>query len=154
MITLDINGHLHHLNIDPGTPLLWVLNETLGLTGTKYGCGAAECGACTVLMDGEPVLSCTIPAGEATGVKITTIEGFEGRLADSLKQAWLDQDVVQCGYCQPAQILSATALIKKNPSPDDQAIDAGMSGVLCRCGTYQGIRAAIKQAAGGYHHEK
>lgn len=148
MITLKVNGITHHLDIDPEMPLLWALNEKLGLTGSKYSCGIAECGACTVLINGKPALSCTLPVREAEGAAITTIEGFDGALADALKQAWVDQDVVQCGYCQPAQILTAASLLMTNPSPDNDAIDAGMSGVLCRCGTYQGIRAAIRQAAG------
>jgi isoquinoline 1-oxidoreductase subunit alpha len=129
MITLRVNGQLHHLDIDPETPLLWVLNEHLGLTGAKYSCGIEACGAYTVMIDGQAVLSCCTPA------------------ADTLRSAWIAEEVVQCGYCQPAQITIASALLNRNPDPDEDAIDAAMSGVLCRCGTYQGVRSAIHLAA-------
>jgi isoquinoline 1-oxidoreductase alpha subunit len=154
MISLRVNGMVHNLDVDPETPLLWVLNEQLGLTGTKYSCGIGECGACTVLMDGRAELSCGIPVQDAAGRDIVTIEGLEGPIAGALHHAWIEQDVVQCGYCQPAQILTAAALLKENPRPDDDAIDADMSGVLCRCGAYQNIRKAIHLAAKEYRHGK
>ncbi|MBI5582730.1 MAG: (2Fe-2S)-binding protein [Deltaproteobacteria bacterium] len=150
MITLHVNGADHQLEVDPETPLLWVLREQLGLTGTKYCCGIGECGACTVLVNGRTALSCSLPVREAVGRDIVTIEGFQGPLAEALRRAWLEQDVVQCGYCQPAQILTAAVLLRKNPQPDDSLIDAGMAGVLCRCGTYQAVRQAIYQAAREY----
>lgn len=154
MLTLRVNGTFHKLAVDPETPLLWVLREQLGLTGTKYSCGIAECGACTVLINGEAVPSCSIAVEELEGDDIVTIEGLEGSLADALRKAWTEEDVVQCGYCQPAQILSAAALLKDNANPDDDAIDAAMSAVLCRCGTYQAIRKAIHLAAKEHRHEK
>lgn len=153
MVTLRVNGTVYNLDVAPETPLLWVLNEQLGLTGTKYSCGISECGSCTVLIDGEPVLSCGLSAGEASGSEIVTIEGFHGRLADVLRRAWIEEDVVQCGYCQPAQLLTASALLQSDPEPDDDAIDAAMSDVLCRCGTYQVIRKAIHLAAERYRHD-
>jgi aerobic-type carbon monoxide dehydrogenase small subunit (CoxS/CutS family) len=154
MLTLRVNGTIHKLVVDPDTPLLWVLREQLGLTGTKYSCGIAECGACTVLINGEAVPSCSIAVEELEGDDIVTIEGLEGSLADALRKAWIEEDVVQCGYCQPAQILSAAALLKSNANPDDDTIDAAMSAVLCRCGTYQAIRKAIHLAAREYGHGK
>ena len=154
MLTLRVNGTIHKLAVDPETPLLWVLREQLGLTGTKYSCGIAECGACTVLINGEAVPSCSIAVEELEGDDIVTIEGLEGSLADALRKAWIEEDVVQCGYCQPAQILSAAALLKDNANPDDDAIDAAMSAVLCRCGTYQAIRKAIHLAAKEHRHGK
>lgn len=154
MLTLRVNGTIHKLAVDPETPLLWVLREQLGLTGTKYSCGIAECGACTVLINGEAVPSCSIAVEELEGDDIVTIEGLEGSLADALRKAWIEEDVVQCGYCQPAQILSAAALLKSNANPDDDAIDAAMSAVLCRCGTYQAIRKATHLAAREYGHGK
>ena len=154
MLTLRVNGTIHKLAVDPETPLLWVLREQLGLTGTKYSCGIAECGACTVLINGEAVPSCSIAVEELEGDDIVTIEGLEGSLADALRKAWIEEDVVQCGYCQPAQILSAVALLKGNANPDDDAIDAAMSAVLCRCGTYQAIRKAIHLAAKEHRHGK
>jgi aerobic-type carbon monoxide dehydrogenase small subunit (CoxS/CutS family) len=154
MLNLRVNGTIHKLAVDPDTPLLWVLREQLGLTGTKYSCGIAECGACTVLINGEAVPSCSIAVEELEGDDIVTIEGLEGSLADALRKAWIEEDVVQCGYCQPAQILSAAALLKSNANPDDDVIDAAMSAVLCRCGTYQAIRKAIHLAAREYGHGK
>jgi isoquinoline 1-oxidoreductase alpha subunit len=154
MVTLRVNGVVHNLEVDPETPLLWVLNEHLGLTGTKYSCGIAECGACTVLINGQAALSCSIPVRDVLGDDIITIEGFQGPLADALRRAWIDQDVVQCGYCQPAQILTAAAMLQKTPDPGDEVIDAEMSGVLCRCGTYQAIRKAVHLAAEEYGHGK
>jgi len=147
MLTLRVNGTDHKLDVDPETPLLWVLNERLGLTGTKYSCGIAECGACTVLIDSEADLSCDIPVGEVTGGEITTIEGLKGLVAEALTSAWIEGDVPQCGYCQPGQIVTAVALLSSNPKPSDDDIESAMSGVLCRCGTYQGIREAIHFAS-------
>jgi len=154
MVRLRVNGVTHNIDVDPETPLLWVLHEHLGLTGTKYSCGIAECGACTVLINGEAVPSCSVAVEELEGDDIVTIEGLEGSLADALRKAWIEEDVVQCGYCQPAQILSAAALLESNANPDDDAIDAAMSAVLCRCGTYQAIRNAIHLAAREYGREK
>jgi isoquinoline 1-oxidoreductase subunit alpha len=154
MISLIINGVLHRLDVDPETPLLWVLNEHLNLTGTKYGCGIGECGACTVIIDGNAELSCSITAEEAQHRQITTIEGLKGETADALGRAWVEEDVSQCGYCQPGQIMTAAALLTDNPDPDDRTIDAEMSGVLCRCGTYQNIRKAIHIASRELCHGK
>ena len=154
MIRLRVNGAVHNLDVDPDTPLLWVLNEQLGLTGTKYSCGIAECGACTVLINGEAVPSCSIAVEELDGDDIVTIEGLQGTLAEALHKAWIEEDVVQCGYCQPVQILSAAALLKSNSKPSDEAIDVAMSAVLCRCGTYQAIRKAIHLASREYRHGK
>ncbi len=154
MPRLRINGDVRDVNVPPDTPLLWVLNEQLGLTGTKYSCGISECGACTVLINGEPVLSCGLPVSEAEGVDIVTIEGLHGPVADALRNAWIAEDVVQCGYCQPAQLLTAAALLSTNFNPSDEDIDAAMSDVICRCGTYQAIRKAIHRAAGEIRHEK
>ena len=154
MISLTINGVLHTLDVDPETPLLWVLNEHLNLTGTKYGCGIGECGACTVIIDGNAELSCSITAEEAQHREITTIEGLKGETADALGRAWVEEDVSQCGYCQPGQIMTAAALLTHNPEPDDGTIDAEMSGVLCRCGTYQHIRKAIHLASRELCHGK
>lgn len=147
MIRLQVNGKAYEVDVDPDTPLLWVLREQMGLTGTKYGCGIGECGACTVHIDGEAVPSCTISAGEATGRKITTIEGLSGRAAEVLFKTWSDLDVPQCGYCQPGQIMQAAALLSANPNPRVEEIEKTMSNVLCRCGTYQGIREAVQRAA-------
>jgi isoquinoline 1-oxidoreductase alpha subunit len=146
--TLTVNGRRVRVTTDPGTPLLWVLREELGLTGTKFGCGMALCGACTVHLDGEPVRSCTTPVAAARGKRVTTIEGLaKGGQLHPVQAAWIELDVPQCGYCQSGQIMSAAALLAKTPVPTDADIDAAMSGNLCRCGTYQRIRAAIKQAA-------
>ena len=147
MITLRVNGSVHNLDIESETPLLWALREQLGLTGSKYGCGVGECGACTVLIEGEPALSCVTSVDEAAEVDITTIEGFQTETAVRLRKAWTEMDVVQCGYCQSGQIMTAAALLDANPAPTDDDIDEAMAGVLCRCGTYQDIRAAIHRAA-------
>jgi isoquinoline 1-oxidoreductase alpha subunit len=144
--TVDVNGRPVNVNSPPDTPLLWVLRDELGLTGTKYGCGVAQCGACTVLADGQPVRSCQLPVSAIGAAKITTIEGLGG--AHPLQAAWERLDVPQCGYCQSGQIMSAVALLQTNPKPDDAAISAAMDGNICRCGAYQRIRAAIKAAAG------
>ncbi len=149
MITLSINGDGRTLDVDPTTPLLWVLRDYAGLTGTKFGCGIAQCGACTVLIDGTPTRSCVLPAAAAAGRAVTTIEGLNrGRPGlHPLQQAWIDEQVPQCGYCQSGQIMAAAALLNGNPEPDDQAIDVAMSGIICRCGTYTRIRRGIKRAA-------
>jgi isoquinoline 1-oxidoreductase subunit alpha len=150
VITLTINGKRHTVDASPDMPLLWVLRDLLGLTGTKFGCGVALCGACTVDLDGIPRRSCVTPVSAAVGHVITTIEGIGATsVGKKVQQAWLDLEVVQCGYCQSGQILAATALLAKNPSPTDTDIDQAMSGNICRCGTYTRIRAAIKHAAGG-----
>lgn len=147
MITLTINGDEHQLDVDPNTPLLWAVREHVGLTGTKYGCGMAQCGACTLYLNGAPVRSCSTPLAAAAGAEVTTIEGLNGTVGDAVKKAWAEIDVVQCGFCQSGQIMSATALLAQNPSPNDADIDAAMSGNICRCATYARIRAAIKRAA-------
>ncbi len=150
MITLSINRKTHKIDASPDTPLLWVLRDSLHMTGTKFGCGIAQCGACTVHLDGTPVRSCSIPASEAVGKKVTTIEGVAATSAGKAVQAaWIQHDVPQCGYCQSGQIMSATALLAKNRAPSDADIDEAMSGNVCRCGTYNHIRAAIKDAAAG-----
>ena len=146
MITLVVNGKKHVVDASPDTPLLWVLREKLGLTGTKYGCGAGLCGACTVHIDGQPQRSCLVPVKDAKGKKITTIEGIAEN--HPVKKAWIEDDVPQCGYCQPGQIMSAAALLAKNATPTDADIDSAMSGNLCRCGTYGRIRRAIHVASG------
>ena len=147
MTTLDINGKLVDVEAAPDTPLLWVLRDHLGMTGTKFGCGMALCGACTVHLDGTPTRSCITPLAALAGKKITTIEGINGKVANVVQAAWDRIDVPQCGYCQSGQVLAATALLTSNPKPTDADIDAAMSGNLCRCGTYQRIRAAIHDAA-------
>ena len=147
MITLQVNAKTYKLSIDPDTPLLWVLREQLGLMGTKYSCGIGECGACNVLVDGAVVKSCTLSATEASGSQVVTIEGLQGPIADALFKAWEENDVPQCGYCQPGQIIQAYELLQAISKPADDDIDAAMSEVLCRCGTYQHIRAAIHQTA-------
>ncbi|APH59120.1 Membrane-bound aldehyde dehydrogenase iron-sulfur protein [Granulibacter bethesdensis] len=148
MITLNINGADHQFDLPEDMPLLWALRDVAGLTGTKFGCGIALCGACTVHMDGEAVRSCTFPLGEAAGHKIMTIEAVGDTPAGAkVQKAWLDIEVVQCGYCQSGQIMAATALLNAHPHPTDDDIDAAMSGNICRCGTYPRIRRAIKQAA-------
>lgn len=143
--TFDINGKAVAVTASPDTPLLWVLRDELNMTGTKYGCGIAQCGACTVHADGQAIRSCQAPIGSLAGVKITTIEGLGG--SHPLQEAWVRLDVPQCGYCQSGQIMSAAALLAKSKSPSDADIDAAMHGNLCRCGAYQRIRAAIKDAA-------
>ncbi|MBK8337168.1 MAG: (2Fe-2S)-binding protein [Sterolibacteriaceae bacterium] len=148
MITIDLNGKSTRLDADPDTPLLWVLRDTLQLTGTKYACGIAVCGACTVLVDGQPVRSCTTPLSAVAGKKVTTIEKVDaGRVGKAVQAAWQKLDVVQCGYCQSGQIMSAVALLSQNRKPSDADIDAAMAGNLCRCATYMRIRAAIHEAA-------
>ncbi|MGH8807997.1 MAG: (2Fe-2S)-binding protein [Noviherbaspirillum sp.] len=147
MITLNINGHDLQLDADPASPLLWALRDNLNLTGTKFGCGAALCGACTVYLDGLPIRSCVTPLASVTGKRITTIEAMhDDRVGKAVQEAWVRHDVPQCGYCQSGQVMSATALLKTNKTPTDADIDAAMSGNVCRCGTYPRIRAAIKDA--------
>ncbi|HWP59847.1 MAG TPA: (2Fe-2S)-binding protein [Candidatus Acidoferrales bacterium] len=147
MIPLIVNGKKHTVDAEPDTPLLWVLRETLGLTGTKYGCGIAQCGACTVHLDGKPIRSCATAVSAASGKKITTIEGLSPDGSHPVQKAWIAEDVPQCGYCQSGQIMSAAALLATNRKPSDADIDAAMSGNICRCGTYQRIRRAIHRAA-------
>jgi len=148
MPTLTINGQEQELDVPNDMPLLWVLRDVVGLTGTKFGCGVALCGACTVHLDGHPIRSCVTPVSHVVGKKITTIEAIgETESGTKIQQAWLNIEVVQCGYCQSGQIMSAAALPESNPNPTDAEIDAAMSGNICRCGTYQRIRAAIKQAS-------
>jgi isoquinoline 1-oxidoreductase alpha subunit len=147
MIVLTVNGNTYEANVEPDTPLLWVLRDTIGLTGTKYGCGIAQCGACTVQVDGVAMRSCALPAATVVGRRITTIEGLaEDGVLHKVQQAWLDHDVPQCGYCQSGMIMAVAALLKEKPSPSDADIDAGISNI-CRCGTYQRVRAAIHAAA-------
>jgi isoquinoline 1-oxidoreductase alpha subunit len=149
MASLTINGKTREVNADPSTPLLWVIRDSLGMTGTKFGCGAQLCGACTVHLDGKPVRSCGTPLSAATGKKITTIEAVGSTpTGKKVQQAWAALDVPQCGYCQSGQIMSATALLEAKPNPSDADIDAAMAGNICRCGTYPRIRAAIHKAAG------
>lgn len=143
---LQVNGRTVTVKAAPETPLLWVLRDELGMTGTKYGCGIAQCGACTVLAGGQPIRSCSTPISALAGVEISTIEGLGG--SHPVQQAWVKHDVPQCGYCQSGQIMSAVALLTQTPKPTDADIDAAMDGVICRCGTYQRIRAAIKDVAG------
>jgi aerobic-type carbon monoxide dehydrogenase small subunit (CoxS/CutS family) len=147
MITLTVNQTKREVEVSPDTPLLWVLRESLGLTGTKFGCGMAQCGACTVHLDGEAVRSCVTPVSRAAGKKVVTIEGLSPNLSHSLQRAWLTVDVPQCGYCQSGQIMAAAVLLRENPKPTDDDIDHGMAGNICRCGTYQRIRRAIHLAA-------
>jgi isoquinoline 1-oxidoreductase alpha subunit len=146
-VTLKVNGEKRIVEVTSETPLLWALRDTLNLVGTKYGCGIGLCGSCTVLLNGEPVRSCTMPAAGLEGMEITTIEGFHPEGGHPVQRAWNEEDVAQCGYCQGGQILSAAALLDKNPDPDDQAIDQAMTGNICRCGTYPRIRKAVKLAA-------
>jgi isoquinoline 1-oxidoreductase alpha subunit len=147
-IALEVNGKRAEVDVDPTTPLLWVLRETLGLTGTKFGCGAAQCGACTVHVDGSARRSCVTPVSAVAGKRVTTIEGLSGKAAEALKQAWIDLDVPQCGYCQTGQIMSAAVLLAEKAAPTDEDIDACMAGNVCRCATYVRIRAAIHRAVG------
>jgi aerobic-type carbon monoxide dehydrogenase small subunit (CoxS/CutS family) len=146
-ISLTVNGQEHTLDVDPNTPLLWVLRDTLGLTGTKYSCGIGLCGNCTVHLDGQATRSCALPVSQAAGKNVVTIEGLSPDGDHPLQRAWLEERVNQCGYCQPGQIMAAAALLAANPQPTDEDIDAAMSGQLCRCGTYQRIRRAIHRAA-------
>jgi aerobic-type carbon monoxide dehydrogenase small subunit (CoxS/CutS family) len=147
MIKLNVNGQNVEVDVDPETPLLWVLRDTIGLTGTKYGCGMALCGACTVHLDGNPVRSCVTPVSTIGAQKVTTIEGLSKDRSHPVQKAWIEIDVPQCGYCQSGQIMSAVALLAHTPQPTDADIDTAMAGNLCRCGTYQRIRAAIHRAA-------
>jgi isoquinoline 1-oxidoreductase subunit alpha len=150
MTTLSVNGETHDVDIPPDMPLLWVLRDVIGLTGTKFGCGIAQCGACTVHLDGQAVRSCVLPVAAVGNRKITTIEAVGATPAGKkVQDAWRELDVVQCGYCQSGQVMSATSLIASNPNPSDADIDAAMDGNICRCGTYNRIRAAIKHAAKG-----
>jgi isoquinoline 1-oxidoreductase subunit alpha len=146
-IQFTLNGKTQSVDVDPQMPLLWVLRDTLNLTGTKFGCGMALCGACTVHVDGEATRSCITPISEVAGKKVTTIEGLSANLSDPVQKAWIEHDVPQCGYCQPGQIMSAVALLAKKQRPTDVEIDDAMSGNICRCGTYQRIREAIHRAA-------
>jgi isoquinoline 1-oxidoreductase subunit alpha len=148
VVSLNVNGHSHRVDADPQTPLLWVLRDEIGLTGTKFGCGVAQCGACTVHVDGQAMRSCVTPLSVMGGRKVTTIEGLQSRAAKAVQKAWVDLDVVQCGYCQSGQIMSATVLLERNPKPSDTDIDDAMAGNICRCATYVRIRAAIHAAAG------
>jgi isoquinoline 1-oxidoreductase subunit alpha len=144
---IQINGKTMNVKAEPDTPLLWVIRDEVGLTGTKFGCGASLCGACTVHLDGQPVRSCQTPLSAAAGKKVTTIEALSANNSHPLQKAWIAHDVPQCGYCQSGQLMSAAALLKGNKNPSDADIDAAMSGNICRCGTYPRIRAAIKTAA-------
>jgi aerobic-type carbon monoxide dehydrogenase small subunit (CoxS/CutS family) len=144
---LQVNGEEHDVSAPPDTPLLWVLRDELGLTGTKFGCGMAQCGACTVHLDGRALRSCVLPVSRAAGHRITTIEGIDPDGGHPVQKAWAELDVVQCGYCQSGQIMSAVALLREVPQPTDADIDAALSGNICRCGTYQRIRAAVHRAA-------
>src|SRR5574340_824478 len=144
---LDVNGTVHEVDAPAEMPLLWVLRELLGYTGVKFGCGMSLCGACTVHLDGEAVRSCVTPVSDAAGKKVTTIEGLSADGSHPVQRAWAELDVVQCGYCQSGQIMSAAALLAKNPAPTDADIDRALSGNLCRCGTYQRIRKAVHRAA-------
>lgn len=146
-IDINVNGKNYSVDVPAQKPLLWVLREDIGLTGTKFGCGIAQCGACTIHLDGNPTRSCLLPVSAAAGRKVTTVEGVESKAAMAVREAWRDLDVVQCGYCQSGQMMSATALLESNPSPNDEEIDQAMTGNLCRCGTYVRIRAAIHKAA-------
>ena len=155
-LTLRVNGKDRTADVDPETPLLWVLRDSLGLAGTKYGCGMALCGACTVLANGAPIRACSTPVGNVAGQSITTIEGLAKSPNElhPLQQAWIEHDVPQCGYCQAGQLMSAAALLARTPKPTDADIDAAMAGNICRCGTYQRIRSAIHSAAGQLAQEK
>jgi isoquinoline 1-oxidoreductase alpha subunit len=148
MLKLTVNGKTHEVDADPDTPLLWVLRDSLGLTGTKYGCGIAQCGACTVLIDGVATRCCTVPVSEVGKGKITTIEGLaNGKTLTAVQKAWIEHEVPQCGYCQSGMIMAVTALLKENPKPGDDDIDQAISNI-CRCGTYQQVRQAIHAVAG------
>ncbi|MEC9356827.1 MAG: (2Fe-2S)-binding protein [Pseudomonadota bacterium] len=147
MPSLKVNGQIHQVEVDSDTPLLWVLRDELGLTGTKFGCGIAQCGACTVHVNGSPLRACSAPYSIAQNAEITTIEGLSSKAAKAVQAAWVELDVVQCGYCQSGQIMSAVALLEQIPKPTDDDIDGAMAGNICRCATYQRIRAAIHRAA-------
>jgi len=148
-ITLEVNGKKRVVDVSPDTPLLWVLRDTLGLTGTKFGCGMAQCGACTVHVGGTATRSCVLPVAAVANQKIVTIEGLRGKTLHPLQQAWIDEQVPQCGWCQTGQIMAAAALLQRTPHPSDGDIDDAMTGNICRCGTYERIRGAIKRASGG-----
>lgn len=154
MVTLTVNGTAQNIDADADTPLLWVLRDHLSLTGTKYGCGMALCGACTVHLDGVAVRSCVLPLQAAAGKKVTTIEGLAQNRGHAVQRAWMEIDVPQCGYCQSGQIMSAAALLSSNPSPSDADIDAALSGNICRCGTYVRIRSAVRRAVELLRQEK
>jgi aerobic-type carbon monoxide dehydrogenase small subunit (CoxS/CutS family) len=147
MISLTVNGKRHDVDVSPDMPLLWVIRDTIGLTGTKFGCGLSQCGACTVHLDGVPIRSCSTQVSRAADKKVTTIEGLSPATSHALQLAWIAEQVPQCGYCQSGQLMSAAALLAKNPQPSDTDIDTAMSGNICRCGTYQRIRRAIHRAA-------
>ena len=147
MININVNGKDFNLDVDQGMPLLWVIRDFVGLKGTKFGCGMALCGACTVHIDGRPIRSCTFPVSGAEGKKITTIEGISENIDHAVQKAWIELQVPQCGYCQSGQIMTAVALLKNKPKPTDADIDSAMKGNLCRCGTYQRVRSAIHRAA-------
>ncbi|TCR64101.1 (2Fe-2S)-binding protein [Bosea sp. BK604] len=147
MVSLKVNGQAHSVDVDDDTPLLWAIRDNLGLTGTKFGCGVAQCGACTVYVDGQPVRSCVTPVSAVGDSEITTIEGLSGKEAEAVQASWTKLDVPQCGYCQSGQVMSAIALLKENRKPSDRDIDLAMNGNLCRCATYVRIRAAIHDAA-------
>ena len=147
MVSLKVNGTTHTVDVDDDTPLLWAIRDNIGLTGTKFGCGVAQCGACTVFIDGQPLRSCVTPVSAVDGREITTIEGLAGKEADAVQAAWTNRDVPQCGYCQSGQVMSAIALLKENKKPSDRDIDLAMNGNICRCATYVRIRAAIHDAA-------
>jgi isoquinoline 1-oxidoreductase subunit alpha len=144
---LNVNGTVREVDAPEDMPLLWVLRDVLGLTGTKFGCGMAQCGACTVHLDGQATRSCVLPVSAVAGRKVTTIEGLSPDGSHPVHKAWIDADVVQCGYCQPGQIMSAAALVAQNPNPSDADIDAALAGNICRCGTYQRVREAVRKAA-------
>jgi isoquinoline 1-oxidoreductase subunit alpha len=144
---VTVNGRIHNVDVEPDTPLLWVLRDAIGLTGTKFGCGIAQCGACTVFLDGRPLRACSLPVSAIGTAQVTTIEGLSGREAEAVQRAWVSRDVPQCGYCQSGQVMSAVALLRKTPKPSDRDIDLAMNGNICRCATYVRIRAAIKDAA-------
>jgi aerobic-type carbon monoxide dehydrogenase small subunit (CoxS/CutS family) len=148
MISLTVNGKPYNVDVAADMPLLWVIRDVIGLTGTKFGCGLSQCGACTVHLDGNAVRSCSIPASTAAGKKVTTIEGLSPNSSHALQIAWIAEQVPQCGYCQSGQIMSAAALLAKTPKPTDEQINSAMTGNICRCGTYQRIHRAIKRAAG------
>ncbi len=147
MVSLSVNERHYTLDVDPDMPLLWAIREVIGLTGTKFGCGIAQCGACTVHLDGAPIRSCTTPVSAAVGKQITTIEGLSPDASHPLQVAWIAEQVPQCGYCQSGQLMSAAALLARTPQPSDREIETAMSGNICRCGTYQRIRRAIHRAA-------
>ena len=148
MISLTVNGKRHDVDVPSDMPLLWVIRDTLGLTGTKFGCGLSQCGACTVHLEGAAIQSCTTPVSLAAGKRVTTIEGLSPNSSHALQVAWVAEQVPQCGYCQSGQLMSASALLARTPKPTDAEIDAAMTGNICRCGTYQRIHRAIKRAAG------